>query len=63
MNRFVADAHAVAFNRLMAHTEKTEHTSDLSNTAALSDSTRAVAGSAERVRGRHGYAAFYAKPK
>ena len=63
MNRFVADAHSAAFNRLMSHAGKTTDAPGHSNYAALSDSTRAVAGSTERVRGRNGYAAFYSKPK
>ena len=62
MNRVVADAHAAAFNRMMSHTER-DGESALSNRKALSDSTRAIAGSTERVRGRDGYAAFYSKTK
>jgi hypothetical protein len=62
MNRVVADTHAAAFSRMTSNTKKT-HSSTLSNHAAVSDSVRAITGSAERLRGRDGYAAFYSRPK
>lgn len=54
---------STAFNRMAAHAESPTRARADSGRALLSDSTRAVAGSTERARGRDGYAAFYSKPK
>jgi hypothetical protein len=62
MNRVVADAHAMAFNNMISHAKKLDHSS-LTPHTALSDPVRAINGSAERVQGRDGYTAFYSKPK
>jgi hypothetical protein len=63
MNRVVADAHAAAFSRMMSHTEKAANQPVNSSRTDFSHSTRVVAGSTERVRGRDGYAAFYSHAK